>query len=82
MPDPSTFDLLLRHATSAADPVAMRPHRTEADRTRAVIKRALQCLIDNNLITVVPPEDWPGYVYLDGKPPLGLSFTGEEVEGG
>lgn len=62
------LDLLVQHACFAADGVrwgARSQWTTEADLVRLQLKRALEMLIGNGLIQVVPAQDWPEYVVLD-----------------
>lgn len=52
-------DELVRNACFSADEVAMEFYDSGADRTRAVVRRALEALEANELITVKPLEEWP-----------------------
>lgn len=52
---------LVHNACFSADEVAMGFEGTGAERTRAVIERALEALIANGLITMTPKKDWPEY---------------------
>lgn len=56
---------VLRTATLGADNVAMSFKGIEADRTRAIIKRALEVLEYNKMITFTDPETWPEWMILD-----------------
>lgn len=62
-----TLDALIRNACLAADEVAIGFQGTAAEKTRAVIERALEALIANGQITVVPIEDWPHW-YIPAPP--------------
>lgn len=52
-------DRLVQNAVLAADEVAISFQGTNADKTRAVVRRALEALEANGLITVTPEEDRP-----------------------
>lgn len=67
------LDLLVEHASSAADMVACVPVNradTAAEMTRRQLRAALELLIGNGLIRVVPTDEWPEYVVMD--PPYRL----------
>lgn len=61
---------LIQHACIAADVVAMQPTMVGADRTRAIITRALEALLNNGLIQVTPEDQWPQWFVID--PPYEL----------
>lgn len=63
--DAETLDFLVRNAVLAADQVAIGFQGTPAAKTRAVVHRALEMLIANRMITVVPRGDWPDWITLD-----------------
>lgn len=58
-------DDILQTAVLSADPVATQPYPTEATRTRAIVKRALECLLNNGHITIVDPDQRRVYTVLD-----------------
>lgn len=64
-PVPAYHDERLKWAVQngcfAADDVAIGFQGTPAEKTRAVIERALEALITNGIITINDPEDWPPY---------------------
>lgn len=62
-----TLDLMIRNATLAADAVAVRFQGTEAERTRAVVKRAVEFLVDNRMVEVIPEERWPEWLVVDPR---------------
>lgn len=63
--DSYTFDRLVQSATLSADIVAMESYPNEAQRTRAIIRRALECCISNGMLEVVPSDQWPQWISLD-----------------
>jgi hypothetical protein len=70
---------LIQNAVLAADVVAIGPHRTGAEKTRAVVTRAVEFLVGNGLITVVPQDEWPEWLVMD--PPFrqpGSTLTSTE----
>lgn len=62
---------LIQNAVLAADAAAMEPHVTPADQTRAVVRRVIEFLVGNGLITITPEEDWPVWLVMD--PPFDSS---------
>ena len=65
-------DELIRTATFAADVVAMRPHNTAADQTRAVVAITLDSLINQGFLRVIDPEAWPMWVAVNPEDIDGL----------
>ena len=64
-----TFDQLVRNGCLAADAVAIGFMGTPAQRTRAVVSRALGSLLANGLIEIRDPAAWPDYVMPDQRYP-------------
>lgn len=63
MSTPSTdLDDVVQTAILSADLVAMRPHRTEAERTRAVVRAALTTLLVNGVIEILPRSEWADWI--------------------
>ena len=60
-----TMQALVQDATMSADAVAMQPHLTHAEATRAIVRRAIEALAANGRITVVPIEQWPDAYVID-----------------
>ena len=67
--------ILVKNACFSADSVAIGFRGTEAEKTRAVIHRALEALLANNYITIVPPEERP-FVYIPEPPYTEAVFKG------
>lgn len=72
MADMNIFNELVQNATISADDVAIGFRGTNADRTQAIVRRALEALEANGMITVVPVEQWPPF-YTPFPPYTGLS---------
>lgn len=64
-PDKETFNQLVQNAAMSADQVAIGFSGTDAEKTRAIVRRALECLIGNGLIEVRPADQWPDFISLD-----------------
>lgn len=60
-PNEQTMEWLVKNASMSADDVAIGFDGTGAAKTRAIIERALEALIANDLITVTPWEEWPPF---------------------
>lgn len=58
-------DQILRTATLSTDLTALYFVGTGADRNRAVLKRALEVLEHNKMITFTEPDTWPEWISLD-----------------
>lgn len=61
---------LVSRAASAADMVAFTPEfqmMTGAERARAFLRRGLEALIANELITVKPVDEWPEYFHIPAQ---------------
>jgi hypothetical protein len=58
-------DILVRNACFSADAVAVGFIGTEADKTRAIVRRALEALEANGMIKVVPESEWPSWYIPD-----------------
>lgn len=56
---------VLRIAVLAADDAGVGIFGTESDRTRAMVKAALECLLGNGLIEVKPESEWPKWFSMD-----------------
>jgi len=69
---PAPLDRLVQLGSMAADNVAIGFVGTGAERTKASVREALQCLLANGLIQMTPIDQWPEYVALD--PPYQLPF--------
>lgn len=71
-PEVEALRLLAQHGSHAFDRVILSDHSDSSmhEKCQKGLKAALEMLIANKLITVVPREDWPEYVYLD--PPYEL----------
>jgi len=76
IPD-DTLKNLVRNACLSADVVAVGFQGTNAEKTRAILTRALEALEANGLIRVTPIEEWPHFYFLD--PPY--SAAGFEIQG-
>ena len=70
--DPQVLEALLRDACLSADAVAMEPHTTDADKTRAIVRRTVEVLLGNGMIMVTDADTWPDWVVLD--PPYNLEL--------
>lgn len=66
-------DQMVENAAFSADSVAFGFSGTPAERTRAIVRRALEALEGNGLITVIPVGDWPTHFIAD--PP----YSGENA---
>jgi hypothetical protein len=66
----SDIDELVQNGCLAADVVVIGFDGTGAERTRAGLRRALECLIGNGMIEVKPRAEWPEWVAID--PPYEL----------
>jgi hypothetical protein len=69
MTDAAVFDQLVRNGCLAADAVAIGFQGTGAQRTRAIVSRALGSLLENGLIEVKDPAEWPAWLSLDEPHP-------------
>jgi hypothetical protein len=63
-------DELIQNAVLSADSVACLDYPTGAQRTRAIVKRTVESLIGNGLVSVTPRSEWPRWIVLD--PPFQL----------
>lgn len=61
------FDALVQNGCFAADTVAIGFEGTGAEKTRAIVSRALGALLANGLIEVKDPADWPEWIALDER---------------
>lgn len=61
----AAFKSLVRMGSMAADVVAMEGRGTDAELTRAIVEEALECLLGNRLIQIVPLNDWPDWTRID-----------------
>ena len=67
------LEWLVQNGSFAADMVAVGHPGTGAEKTRAIVKKALEALIGNGQIHIVPPTEW-NYYFLPDPPydnPLG-----------
>jgi hypothetical protein len=65
-PDPGLLNQLADHGASAAHiPVLSAGTATNARKTYVAVRAALRMLLANGLITAVPAEDWPEYLFID-----------------
>lgn len=64
-PNEETMRWLVRNACMSADSVAIGFNGTPAAKTRAVVERALEALLANGLIKVVPNEEWRDFYVID-----------------
>lgn len=67
------FDDLVQTGTLAADRYAIGFVGTQAERTRAVVRGALEALIANGIVEVKPRGEWPEWIELD--PPYTTPYT-------
>lgn len=74
MSNERTMKALVQNACFAADAVAIGFEGTGAEKTRAVIAKALEALEANGMIVVTPIEEWPTLFFPD--PPSGLVAVG------
>lgn len=70
---------LIRNACFAADTVAIGFTGTGADKTRAIIERALEALEANGMIKIIPEEEWPQWFIPD--PPYTIPCADTSVQG-
>lgn len=70
-------EALIHNACYSADTVAMQPHPTNAQQTKAIVTRALEALVANGMIEIVPEEDWPGWYIIN--PPYDAIWPTPEV---
>jgi hypothetical protein len=59
MIEETVLDYLVQNACFSADSVAVGFEGTPAQKTHAVITRALEALEANGLISITPLDDWP-----------------------
>lgn len=57
----------VQNACFAADSVAIGFAGTQAEKTRAVIERALEALVVNGMIEIKDPDEWPGIFAVDKR---------------
>lgn len=69
-PTQDDFDRSLRIARFAADDVAIGFTGTPAQRTGALVKRALGALLTHGLIVLTPPESWAQWIDIDQRHPF------------
>lgn len=72
-PTQEDFDQALRTARVAADDVAIGFQGTAAQRTGAIVKRALGALMAQGIVTLTPRDTWPEWLDIDQR----HSFEGE-----
>lgn len=66
-PTQADFDQALRTARLAADDVAIDFQGTPAQRTGAIVKRALGALMAQGMITLTPSSTWPQWQDIDKR---------------
>lgn len=66
------LDELVQMASQASDIVAIQFGGTDAERTRAIIRRSLECLIGNGIITIQPSKKWPSSIVIDPPYPVSI----------
>lgn len=72
-PTQADFDQALRTARFAADDVAIGFQGTPAQRTGAIVKRALGALLAQGIVVLTPSSTWPEWHDVDQRHP----FEGE-----
>lgn len=72
------MDALVQLACMSADDVAIGFQGTNAERTRAIVRRAIEALVANCIITIAPIDSWPGFY--TPFPPYETTFPSADVD--